>query len=63
MADVRVDVLVDAEVAVTTTFPGTSLRGCVRRFRASAPKSVELIQGDVVRVPSVDSKSIQRILY
>ena len=62
-AEVRVEVFVGAEVAVRTTFPGTSLRGSVRRFRASAPKSVELIQGDVVRVPSVDNKSTQRILY
>lgn len=62
-ADVRVEVLVDAAVEVPSTAMSTSLRSRLRRFSASAPKSVELIHGDVVRVPNVDSKSIQRILY
>jgi hypothetical protein len=55
-----VEVLVGAEVAVVRTGP---TRSSLRRLNASAPKSVELIHGDVVRVPKVDSKSIQRILY
>lgn len=62
-AEVCVEVFVEAEVEVTRTSTPSRLRGTVRRFRASAPNSVELIHGDVVRVPSVDSKSIHRILY
>jgi len=62
-ADVRVEVLVGAAEEVRTTGPLTNLRSRLRRLNASAPKSVEFIHGEVVIVPSVDSKSIQRIIY
>ena len=62
-AEVRVEVLVEAAEEVVSTALSSSLRSTLRRFSASAPKSVKLIHGDVVRVPNVDSKSIKRILY
>jgi hypothetical protein len=62
-AEVRVEVLVEAAEEVASTALSTSLRSTLRRFNASAPKSVKLIHGDVVKLPNVDSKSIKRILY
>jgi hypothetical protein len=59
-ADVRVDVFVDLAERVLRIFPATSSR--LRRFMASTPRSVKLIQGPVI-LPIVDNKSNKRILY
>jgi len=59
-ADVRVDVFVEPAESVRATFPATSSR--LRRFRASTPRSVKLIQGPVI-LPNADNKSKQRIPY
>ena len=59
-ADVRVEVLVGAAEEVISAAPSSKF---LRRLNASAPNSVVLIHGDVVRVPKLDNKSIHRILY